>query len=237
MRRLTILFAIFVTLTILAIPAVSACQDNCGCRNTIQVIPVGSQKTGDPIVTGNPANLEIFHTGKGPITNVWLLIVINKPTYDALKNITVDGGLFLKKSDFRPADTQKIPPKNPMDDYPGSLCQYNVAAIKEKMNEKGKTVYYAVKFFTDKITTSPKKFTLRVNLESSADLKALVLALGRYDSKVTCKCSVKCVEPFNACSSFSKSTFVVPEASTLALTLAPLSAVAGFYFVRRKKKL
>ncbi|MGB9959786.1 MAG: hypothetical protein ACPLKQ_04625 [Candidatus Bathyarchaeales archaeon] len=237
MRRLTILFAVFLTLSILAIPAVSAYQDCSGCRSTIQVVPVGSQKTGDPIVTGNPANLEIFHTGNGPITNVWLLIVINKPTYDALKDITIDGELFLEKEDFKLVNTQKIPPTTPKGDYPGSLCQYNVAAIKDKMGEKGKPVYYAVKFFTDEITKSPKEFTLRVNLESSADLKALVLALGRYDSKVTCKCSVKCVGPFNACSSFSKSTFVVPEASTLALTLAPLSAVAGFYFVRRKKKL
>lgn len=237
MGRLTILFAVFLTLSVLAIPTVSACQDCSGCRNTIQVIPVESQKTGEPIVTGNPANLMIFHTGNGPITNVWLLIVINEPTYNALKNITIDGKLFLEKNDFKLVDTQKIPPTKPNGNYPGSLCQYNVVAIRDKMNEKGNPVYYAVKFFLNKITTSPTEFTLRVNLNSQADLKALVLALGRYDSKINCKCGVKCVGPFNACSSFSKSTFVVPEASTLALTLAPLSGVTVFYLFRRKKKL
>ncbi|MBS7633192.1 hypothetical protein KEJ15_06200, partial [Candidatus Bathyarchaeota archaeon] len=63
MRR-KLLFPIFVLLTLILIfvsPVVAECQVDCsGCRSTIQVIPVGSTHTGDPIVTGTPADLMIF---------------------------------------------------------------------------------------------------------------------------------------------------------------------------------
>ncbi|MEM4704338.1 MAG: hypothetical protein QXJ02_04645 [Candidatus Bathyarchaeia archaeon] len=197
-------------------------------------------KTGEPIVTENPANLMIFHTGNGPIRNVWLLIVINEPTYNALDKITIDDAVFMTKSDFKLVTAKKIPPLNadPATGYPGSLCQYNVAAIKDKIKEKGNNIYYGVKFFLSQITKNPTKFTLTVELNAPAELKALVLALGRYDQTNPLRPNSDCLpyKPFNACSSFSKSTLVVPEIATLALTVAPFGGAIGFYAIKRIKK-
>ncbi len=240
MRRLPILIAVLFSLILIAIPAVNA---SLGCRHTIKVIPSGSTTTGEPIVTEPPAKLVIFHTGKGPINNVWLLIVLNEPTYDALDVITIDGETFLTKGDFQLVTAKKIPPSLPgSDGYPGSLCQYNVAAIKDKMGEKGNSIYYAVKFFLPKITKTPTEFTLAVTLavklSSAANLKALVLALGRYDSIGNSDYDVNCVpnKPFNTCSSFSNSTLIIPELATLALTSAPLCGAAVLYMIKRGKK-
>lgn len=236
MRRLLVLVAILFSLILIAIPVVNA---SLGCRHTIKVIPSGSTTTGEPIVTETPADLVIFHTGKGPIKNVWLLIVLNEPTYNALNQITINGTSFLTKEDFQLVTAKKIPPSLPSSDgYPGSLCQYNVAAIKDKMGEKGNPVYYAVKYFLPKITKTPISFTLAVELGSAANLKALVLALGRYDSIGDSDYQVDCVpyKPFNACSSFSNSTLIVPEVATLALTSAPLCGAAVFYMIKRGKK-
>jgi hypothetical protein len=84
----------------------------------------------------------------------------------------------------------------------------------------------------------PTKFTLTVELNSPANLKALVLALGRYDFCNTRQYKIDCLpyKPFNACSSFSKSTLVVPEIATLALTIAPFCGAIGFYAIKRRKK-
>jgi len=225
---------------ILVSPVAAESQIDCsGCRHTIQVIPVGSTKTGEPIVTENPANLMIFHTGNGPIKNVWLLIVINEPTYNALNKITINDTDFMIKDDFQLVTTKKIPPlgPDPATGYPGSLCLYNVAAIKDKIKEKGNNIYYGVKFFLQQITKTPTKFTLVVELNSPANLKALVLALGRYDLCYKCQYGIDCLpyKPFNACSSFSKSTLVVPEIATLALTAAPFGGAIGFYAIKRRK--
>jgi hypothetical protein len=146
----------------------------------------------------------------------------------------------MTKADFQLVTTQKIPPlnANPATGYPGSLCQYNVAAIKDKIKEKGNPIYYGVKYFLPQITKTPTLFTLAVELESSANLKALILALGRYDSSKAFKYEPDCLpyRPFNACSSFSKSTLVVPEIATLALTAAPFGGALGFYAIKRKKQ-
>jgi hypothetical protein len=236
MRRLPILVAILFSLILIAIPAVNA---SLGCRCTIKVIPSGSSTTGEPIVTETPANLVIFHTGKGPIKKVWLLIVLNEPTYNALNVITINGTSFLTKGDFQLVTAKKIPPSLPVSNgYPGSLCQYNVAAIKDKMGEKGNPIYYAVKYFLPQITKTPTEFTLAVNLNSTANLRALVLALGRYDSTGNSDYETDCIsyKPFNACSSFSNSTLIIPEVATLALTSAPLCGTAVFYIVKRGKK-
>lgn len=212
----------------------------CFCRHTIKVIPKGAIETGDPIVTTSPANLTIFHTGRGPIKNVWLLIVINKQTYDNLNRITINGSTFLTKNDFQLVTRKKIPPllPNSTTGYPGSLCRYSTAAIKDKMDEKGKPVYYSIKFFLPQITKIPKEFNLTVEATSPTNVKAIVLALGRYDPSFRdyIPPSCFCFEPFNTCSSFSKSTFVIPEPATIALTIASFLAIIGFYFIKQRKE-
>ena len=239
MRRLlfTLMF-IFVAMLV-TIPMVNACS--CGCVHTMKVIPLGSTKTGEPIVTENPANLTIFYTGQGPIKNVWLLIVLNEQTYNALNQITINGNPFMYKSDFKLVTTQKVPPSlpNPDTGYPGSLCQYSVSAIKDKIKEKGNPIYYGVKFFADEIFKTPTNFTLSIELDSPANLKALVLALGRIDAKSKLDFEVDCVpyKPFNACSSFSNSTFIVPDSATLALTASSFLGAGGFYLIKHRKKL
>ena len=242
LRRLATFTLIVAAFVLMAIQLVSAeCETECGlgCAHTIKVIPVGSTKTGEPLVTTTPADLMIFHTGNGPIKNVWLLIVLNEPTYNALNQITINGTQFMTKGDFELVTTQKIPRilPNSATGYPGSLCRYNVAAIKDNMDETGNKIYYGVKFFLPQITTVPKYFTLAVELDSSADLKALVLALGRYDlcSEQCYRIECVCYEPFNRCSSFSKSTLVVPEIATLAITASPFGALGLFAIKRRKK--
>jgi hypothetical protein len=228
-----------IVLLLVAVPIVAACDE--GCASTIQVIPVGSKSTGTPIVTSTPANLIIFHTGQGPIENVWLLIVINKPTYDKLVSITINGNAFMTQSDFQLVKDKKIPPEAPNINtgYPGSLCQYEVSAIKSNMDEaKNNPVYYALKFILSQITTSPSHFTLAVNLSGPASLKALILALGRYDKDNKHGFDPFCQpasSPFNRDSSFSKSTFVVPEIATAALTASPFGAF-GLYAVKRRRK-
>lgn len=228
MRGLYI-FIIMLTALIISLPAVNACSR--GCVDTIKVIPVGATETGEPIITVNPADLTIFHTGKGPIKNVWLLIVLNEPTYNALKQIKIDGELFMEKTDFQLATSKKIPPTlpDPATGYPGSLCNYSVAAIKDKIKEKNNPIYYGVKFLREQINTTPVYFQISIELESPANLKALVLALGKIG---ICNCG-----PFNACSSFSKSTFIVPDSATLALTVSPFFGAGGFYLIKHKKKL
>jgi hypothetical protein len=243
MRRLLIPMLIITSLMLLAIPLVSAVDeiDSMGIPHRIKIIPVGGVETGDPIVTTSPADLMIFHTGNGPINDVWLLIVLNKPTYDALDKITVNGTTFMTKSDFKLVTTSKIPPTqaNSALGYPGSLCQYEVSAVKDKMDEKGNPIYYGMKFFLAKITKASTKFTLTVELSSSVKLKALVLGLGRYESGLfTSSVGIDCntYRPFNTCNSFSKSTLVVPEIATLALTSAPFAGAIGFYINKRRKK-
>jgi len=210
------------------------------CRHTIKLIPKGAVETGDPIITTSPTNLTIFHTGRGPIKNVWLLIVINKQTYDNLDRITLDGSTFLTKSDFQLVTTGKIPRilPDPTTGYPGSLCRYSTAAIKDKMDEEGKPVYYSVKFFLPQITKIPKEFKLTVEVISPTSVKALVLALGRYDLsfKYCISSPCFCFEPFNACSSFSNSTFVIPEPATIILAAVSFLAIVSFYFIKQRRK-
>lgn len=233
MRKALLVLAVTFIAMLITVPTVNACSF--GCVRTIKVIPIGPSETGEPIITGNPANLTIFHTGRGPIKNVWLLIVLNKPTYNALNQITINGQPFMNKSDFQLVTTKKIPQSspNPATGYPGSLCNYSVAAIKDKIKEKDNPIYYGVKFFMNQIYKTPTNFTLSVELDSPANLKALVLALGRID------CEINCVsyKPFNACSSFSNSTFIVPDSATLALTASSFAGAGGFYLIKHRRKL
>ena len=242
MRRLGVLIFLLVIVGLIltaVAPALADCQtEYLGCAHIIKVIPVGSTETGEPLVTTTPANLMIFHTGKGPIENIWLLIVLNEPTYNALNQTTINGTQFMTKEDFQLVTTKKIPPllPNSTTGYPGSLCQYNMAAIKDKMNEKGNPVYYGVKFFLPQITKTPIKFTLAVELNSPANIKALILALGRYEYHSKCCNEIQCAyKPFNRCSSFSNSTFVVPDITPLAVTASSFGAL-GILAIKRRKK-
>jgi len=242
-RTLSItLIVIMLSLTLAALPAALAqIQVDCeGCQHTIKVVPVGSTETGDPIVTSNPANLIIFHTGSAKITNVWLLLVLNEPTYNALDKITINGTTFMTKTDFQLVTAKKIPPTNanPSTHYPGSLCQYEVSAIKDNMNEKGNKLYYGMKSFLPEITKNPTYFKFEATLTAPAKLKILVLALGRCGSthgNIEPRC-IPHYEPFNACNSFSKSTLVVPEMATLAMAAAPFGALGLLYTFKRRKK-
>ena len=244
MKRLAIGLLVLLSLILIVAPSVLACEPGCGCSCTIKVIPVHPLPTqeGDPLVTSNPADLMIFHTGRGPIKNVWLLIVLNKATYDNLDEITIGGLTFMTKADFALVTAKKIPPTqaNPATGYPGSLCQYEVYAIKDKMDEKGNPLYYGVKFFLDQITTSPTYFTLDVKLSAPAELKALILALGRRENNFHVDIGTECVspKPFDTNSCFSKSTFVVPEIATIALSAAPFAALGAFgiFAAKRRKK-
>jgi hypothetical protein len=247
MRRLLALSFTLLVLLLVAIPIANASFDPChGCRHIIKVIPVEPTfptKRGEPLITGNPANLMIFQTGRGlgSVKNVWLLIVLNEPTFNALVQINMNGSKFMEPSDFIEVTTRKIPPTDPdpTTGYPGSLCTYNVAAIKDKMNEtKTSKIYYGLKFLVNQISTRPTNFTLEIVLNTPVSLKALVLALGRLDVCGGCGCGVSCIgnEPFNACSSFSKSTFMISEAATIALATAPFLGAAGFYLIKHKRK-
>jgi len=234
---ISILSCLIVISTVKAECDICSC---CFCRHTIKVIPKGAVETGDPIVTTSPASLTIFHTGSGPIKNVWLLIVINKQTYDNLNRITINGSIFLTKNDFQLVTEKEIPPllSNSTTGYPGSICNYSTTAIKDKMDEKGKPVYYSIKFFLPQITKIPKEFNLTVETTSPTNVKAIVLALGKYDPSFqdcippSCFCS----EQLNTCSSLSKSTFVIPEPATITLTTAFFLAIMGFYFTKRREE-
>jgi hypothetical protein len=229
-----------VSVILVVIPSVAACcQPEClGCAHTIKVIPVGATTTGEPLVTTTPADLVIFHTGNGPIKNVWLLIALNEPTYNALNQITINDTQFMTKEDFQLVTTQKIPSllPNSKTGYPGTLCQYNVAAIKDKMNEKGNPVYYGVKFFLSQITKTPINFTVAVELNSPANIKALILAQGRFEYHSKCCSEIQCAyKPFNRCTSFSNSTFVVSDITPLAVAASSFGALGIFAIKRRKK--
>lgn len=242
MRRLALSLVVIIGLTLTAVPLVAAeCQAECmGCSRTIMIIPTGSSHTGEPIVATTPANLMILHTGIGPIKNVWLLVVMNEQTYNALDRITINDSAFMTKADFQLAAAKKIPPAfaDVSTGYPGSLCEYETAAIKDKMDEEGNLLYFGVKAFLPEITKQPTYFALAVELESSADLKALIIALGRYDASCNLNgANTNCVpnKPFNRSSSFSKSTLVVPELATLFMTAAPIGALGLLAFKRRKR--
>jgi hypothetical protein len=242
MRRQKIAAITFTVLVlmIITVPLVAADSSPCSdAAHTIKVWPAGTTaSTGMPIVTGTPANLFILHTGQGPINNVWLLIVINKPTYDNLDKITIDAAEFLNKNDFRLVTPSKLPPTaaNATTGYPGTTWQYTVSAIKSSMNETGNPVYYAVKYFLPEITTVPTSFTLAVELTAPASIKALILGLGRYDPPKSLKSfGILCDNGFNRFTSYSKGTLVVPEAATIALALSPFAGL-GLYTVRRRRK-
>jgi hypothetical protein len=242
MRRQKIAAITFTALIlmIITVPLVAADSSPCSdAAHTIKVWPLGTTaSTGMPIVTGTPVNLFILHTGQGPINNVWLLIVINKPTYDNLDKITINAAEFLNKNDFKLVTANKLPPTaaNATTGYPGTTWQYTVSAIKSNMNETGNPVYYAVKYFLPEITTVPTGFTLAVELTAPASIKALILGLGRYDPPKSLKSfGILCDNGFNRFTSYSKGTLVVPEAATIALALSPFAGL-GLYTVRRRRK-
>ncbi len=196
--------------------------------DNVRVIPVGGIHTGDPIVTTSPAEIQIFSSSHTPITNVWLILIMNEDTYDHLTGITADATTFAK-SDFAEA-ADKIPPKEPSGSYPGSKDQYALGAIKSKLGTSGKA-YYAYKAFSiSTITTAVQTFTLTVNAPGATQLRVLVLGNGYYaplDNKGDGK--------LNQSTPWSGSTLVVPEVATLAIAASSFGAL-GLYAIKRGKK-
>jgi len=186
------------------------------CRDIIQVIPVGSEKTGEPRITTSPANLMIYHTGEANITDVRLLIVIDKSTYDGLEEITTNTSLSISQNDFQEVKVKKLDFGN---------CEYEVSAIKSKLGVGNKdAIYYCFTPFLSKITKTPTYFTLTVTLTvNSNSVRVLVLALGK-----------DCSDVFNACSSFSKSTFVIPEPATIFMAVASIAALGAYAYKRKR---
>lgn len=182
-----------------------------GRRHIIAVVPVDSEDTGEPRMTKSPANLMIYHTGRASIKDVHLLIVIDKSTYDGLSRITIDSlSISIYKDDFIEVTG----------DLKFGNCKYEANAIRDKLAAAaGDPIYYCFVYFADKITTKTY-FTLEID---STQIKALVLALGKDHSDV-----------FNACSSFSKSTFVIPEIATLALATASIAALGAYAYKRKR---
>ena len=218
----------------------TGCILSCLCKflcwsqmRNIKIVPKGSVHTGEPLVTGTPADLIIYSTGHSPIENVWLLMVMDEATYNGLENITTSIGVTVPKSDFKLVTTKWLPPFLPDlstdPPYPGSCVRYEVSAIKDKIGTTG-NVYFAIVHILDEITTTPTPFTLTVNLETPTSIRVLLIALGRYN-----KFPTDCLLPFNEGSPYSNSTLVVPELETILLITAPICAL-GVYTIKRKRK-
>lgn len=234
-QKLIIIAILALTLTIVAAPLVSAS----GNAHTIEVWPIGTiSSTGSPIVTTTPADLFILKTGQESIKNVWLLIVIDEPTYNNLDQITINGTNFLDKTDFNLVTANKIPPTTPniITGYPGVTWQYEVSAIKSNMGlGTNAKIYYAVKYFLPRISTVPTRFTLAVTLTSPGGIKALILGLGKGDTSTDNIGTESVDNMLDRFTSFSKSTLVTPEIATLALMASPFAAF-GLLKIKRRKK-
>jgi hypothetical protein len=207
-KIIPITVAVLAVVMLMAISNVNAEE----CRHIIQVIPVVSEETGEPRITTSPANLMIFHTGEADIKDVHLLIVIDNSTYEGLGTITTNTSLTISKSDFELVTVDRLGFGN---------CEYEVSAIKDKLGVgRDVDIYYNFTVFLEEITTSPTYFTLTVN---SNPVRVLVLALGKDRSDV-----------FNACSSFSKSTFVIPEPATIFMAAASIAALGAYAYKRKR---
>lgn len=234
---LTVLLIIILTLT--AIPQAKATP-----AANIRIIPIDSVETGEPLITTTPAKLIIFCVGHTPVKNIWLLITINKPTYDALSNITAvtENNLntaILEQQDFTPIpanESPRIPPQEPNENYepPYPGCQftntYETSTIRDKLDAKRQDIYYAHKFFLNQITKTPQNLTLTINLnQPTTNLKALIMALGQWPQNYD--------GPFNERSQYSGTTLIViPEIATILLTAASITALGTYTIKRRKRK-
>ena len=215
----------------------------------IKVWPVGGVETGDPIVTGSPADMMIYTTAQTKASyNVHLLLVLNEETYTGLDRIEITNGVnvIYYQSDFDDGITnpsEKIPQADPDTEYLGYPgCQederYGVGAVKDKLGTTG-DIYYCIKPVFDYIDTNPTYFTITV-YGTSTDLKVLVLAFGRTPTTQDLQDPLydpfydAFDDPFNEHSSWSGSTLIVPELATILLATASLS-VFGLYTLKRKK--
>lgn len=203
----------------------------------IRVIPVGGVHSGDPIVTTSPAEIMIYSTSHTPIENVWLILAINKDTYDHLNTIKASACMHptitFMKSDFSTPTESKVPPEAASGAYPGCKtgAQYEVNAIKDKTETPttGKIYYAYKKFSIDPITTTVQIFTVTVDAPGVADMKVLVLANGCYEKLDTAGDG-----KLNEKTPWSGSTLVVPECcGTLFATIASFAALG---LVARKAK-
>ncbi|HKZ95132.1 MAG TPA: hypothetical protein VJ249_11230 [Candidatus Bathyarchaeia archaeon] len=211
----------------------------------LRVIPVGSTETGAARITYTPADLMIYVTTArhSPTKNVWLVIVLNTPTFNALDYITaigVDTSVTFDKDRFVLAAEPRIPPEapdGPYDStYPGCTYddQYAIGGVKDQLGAAGQDVYYAYKFFKDSVTLTPYEFRLTLNFASAIDvsqIKALVLANGR---SIPDNNGNYYGLPFDIKTPYSGSTLVVPELAPLFLALSFFTAF-GLYAIKRKK--
>jgi hypothetical protein len=237
------LIGLVVMLCLCALPVLHAVAMPSPATN-IRVWPVGGLAGEDPIVTLNPADMQIYvTTAKNRISSAWILLVLNQETYNGLDNIEVDSVKYFQ-SDFKKATESKIPLEEEDSEfvgYPGceEPLQHQIDAVKDKLDAKGEDVYYAIKeVFDYEISTTPVEFTITYH-GSSADLKILVLAFGREVLTSFARDTLTGTEPpcpFNNRSSFSGSSLiVVPELATIVLATASLS-VFGLYMLKRKNK-
>ena len=227
---------------ILALAAVPHVRANPGAN--IRIIPVGSAETGEPLVTTTPAKLMIFCVGHSPIKNIWLLIALNKPTYDTLSNITAVAednsySTTFQKEHFIqvPADeSPKIPPQETDEThdptYPGChfTNTYKTSAIRDKLDAKRENIHYAYKLFLNQITKTPKNLTITINLNGQpSNLKALIMALGQWPQSYEGQ--------FNEKSQYSGTTLIViPEPATILLATASITALGVYTIKHRKRK-
>ena len=109
--------------------------------------------------------------------------------------------------------------------YPGATWQCDIASIKSNMNEAD-SAYYTLKYLLPRANTFPQQFTLAVLLTGPSNLKALILCLGY---------SIACNNGLNMFTSFSHSTLVVPEITTLALMASPFAGL-GLCTTRQRRK-
>lgn len=136
---------------------------------TLVVWPVGATETGEPIVTTSPADLIIYNNDAAHVlTDLWLMLVINKPAFDRLPpppqtSISTNTTLSFLKTHFKEIDgavspAHKIPLSPPGSEtppegtYPGMEPddQYDVGSLRDKLaipkvtDAEYESMYYAV---------------------------------------------------------------------------------------------
>jgi len=206
--------------------------------NVLAILPEGEVPDSDFVTieyTG-PVIFDIWFTGEAhEVTNIWLVLVVNEETYNNLNSITADGVTF-PKDDFEEVLSARIPPEAPdsLIGYPGCAYddQFPVGPIKEKLGEPCWYDYKPLPSPEFDLNTAGrengKKFTLTVNLvDSVEDLRVLVLGNGLDNTAVG-------APKLNVKSSWSKSTFVIPEPSTIVAVAMSFVALIG-YTIRRRK--
>lgn len=238
----------------MAIPSVRARPSE-----SLNVVPVGSVVTGDPIVTTNRATLMVYNLDGDniPQNTVWVLLATNYATFSRVGSISVSTGVTFRKSDFfnrydSSESNRRFPPaysNTPVPEmlgtkwldlipgYPGceSDSQYEVNSVEDKIGiSHTESLYWTIKplKLQAPVTDEPQFFTLTLNPTGHiSNLKILVMVLGFGHSYPNS-------HPwrFNIHSPCTRKTLTVPEPSSILLAIAPIAAL-GLYKGRHKLKL